>query len=105
MRNLFVELDKPESDMTDGARTAYQAIEDYIKDAVIRSRPTGSPRPMTETRAEWKIADGLILNTKAKVKEVYQLPPELVEALRSVKIASDLNAFVFRGLPEVGKTL
>ena len=91
-KHLFVPLTKDNN-----GSTIYQIVEDYIKNAVIRAAATGSHRPMTEAAAEWKIAEGSISNTRTK--EIYQLPPELVEVLRSAEVVSDLNAFVFRGTP------
>lgn len=92
--HLFVELNKPGDDVT-----AYRVIEDYIKHAIIRSRhPSVSDRPIETAIRELQITDGSIRNTRTN--EVYQLPPELDDALKIVKIASDLNAFVFRGVSE-----
>ncbi len=87
--HLFIPLAK------DNDRTVYEVVEDYIKNSIVRAVGTGLYRPIAEAMAELEIADGSLSNTRTKV--VYQIPPELAELLRRAKIASDLNAFVFRG--------
>jgi hypothetical protein len=72
-KHLFVEFVKPDNIMGD-AKTAYDVLSDYIKEAVIRGRASpGDYKLVVSAMPEWQISDDLMKN--ARTKEIYELPP------------------------------